>query len=373
MTQPMAGSQRSVIRREILLKKLSTVVTKLSQLDLPATIRAIYTFGGVLREKEYLHDIDVICLYSQTPEQNQRWESFRENFSTYGFHGSQRRPIHELWGLLKPYYRRRLAFARALEHKELSQALAARGIEPQWAACFSWTEIVNNPHGFFIPFIENVLHGLVLKGVRGLSVAFVRYDEFMQGKSGYSHLNAVLTWGPEKPDITSNLFGRTPVERKQFILKELGKFAKAISELKGRHTELKSELVQGPVKLNFKPLEQHHTEIHYSTEWSYSELLTKCEQARNEMRRYEEEFAVLSTIKSAISELAERKERPKLGNPVEEQVAWLTLLRQPKYLVRERRIRELLRILGLPEDKVKTIKSPGSKTDYELIDLRFVA
>jgi len=33
----------------------------------------------------------------------------------------------------------------------------------------------------------------------------------------------------------------------------------------------------------------------------------------------------------------------------------------------------ILRILGLPEDKVKTIKSPGSKTDYELIDLRFVA
>jgi len=69
----MDGSQRAVFKREALLKKLSVVVAKLPQLNLPATIKAIYAFGGVLREKERLHDIDIICLYAQTPEHSQQW------------------------------------------------------------------------------------------------------------------------------------------------------------------------------------------------------------------------------------------------------------------------------------------------------------
>jgi len=61
-------SQRALFKRETLVKKLSAVVARLPLLDLPAKIRAIYAFGGILRDKKHLHDIDVICLYSQTLE-----------------------------------------------------------------------------------------------------------------------------------------------------------------------------------------------------------------------------------------------------------------------------------------------------------------
>jgi hypothetical protein len=89
------------------------------------------------------------------------------------------------------------------------------------------------------------------------------------------------------------------------------------------------------------------------------------------MRRYDEEIAVLGTIQSVILRLQERE--PVLDNPVEEQVAWLTLLWQPKYVVHEVRIRELLRILELPEERVKTIKHRGHKTDYDLVNLKLRA
>lgn len=370
MTQPVDSNQRALFKRGTLIKKLSSVVARLPQLDLPATIRAIHAFGGVLRDKERLHDVDAICLYSQTPEQSERWAKFRENFNNVSWHG-KRSPIGELWDLLKPYYERELSLAKAVECEELSRPLAARGVEPQWAGCFSWTEVLHNPLGVFFPYIEKVLQRQLLKGVKGLSLIFIQYDEFMQGRSGYSHLNSVLAWTPEKPDINSNLLGRTPEEKKELILKELGMFSDLISESKVRYTDIKSKLRQVPIKLNFEALERRHSEISYSAQESYTELLTRAEQARNEMRRYEEEIAVLTTINLAVSRVAEEKEEPKLENLVEEQVAWLTLSWQPKYLVKEARVRELLQILGLPENRVKTLKSPGSKTDYELINMRF--
>lgn len=367
MSEP-SGSHRAIFRRETLLKKLAAVVTQLPQLDLPATIRAIYAFGGVLREKERLHDVDVVCLFSQTPEQSQRWETFRKNFNNIS-HGSESSPIGRLWHLLDPYYENRIRLAQAVQDEDLLRDLAARGVEPKWAGCFSWTEVLHNSLGFFYPSIEIVLQRLLFKGAKGVSVILVRYDEFVEGRSGYSHLNTVLAWSPEKPDINANLFGRAPEERKRLLLQELRKFLAAISESKGRYTELTSELAKGPAKLNFEALERNHPEINYSEGLPYGELLKRCEQARNEMRRYDEEVAVLSTIQSAVLRLTEQK--PVLENPLEEQIARLTLLWQPKYLVKERRIRELLRILGLPEEKVKTIKIPGSRTDYELVDMRF--
>lgn len=369
MTEP-TGNQRPVFRREALLKKLSLVVAQLPQLDLPATIKTIYAFGGVLREKERLHDVDVVCLFSQTPEQSQRWTSFCDNFSDIK-HSFESSPVRKLWPLLDPYYEDRIPLAQAVKDKQLSRALVNKGVDPAWAGCFSWTELLHNPLGFFHPSIETVLRKLTFKASKGLSVIFVRDSEFESGKSGYSHLNTVLAWSPEKPDINAALLGRTPEERKQLLLLELRKFCDILCETKERYAGLKSELEREPVKLNFEALERCHAEIHWSERWSYSDLLTECEQARTEMRRYDEQVAVLGTIKTVILRLKERE--PVLENPVEEQVAWLTLLWQPKYLVKEGRIRELLRILELPEERVETIKHRGYKTDYELVNMRFRA
>lgn len=100
----------------------------------------------------------------------------------------------------------------------------------------------------------------------------------------------------------------------------------------------------------------------------YSELLEKCERARIEMRRYEEEIRVLKTIDSVI--IRHRENNYKVcGNPFDEQIAYLTLIYQPKQLVKEDRIREILKTLGMPEHKVKTIKHEGYRREYELIDM----
>lgn len=274
-------------------------------------------------------------------------------------------------GATKALLRTRRPLSKAVEHKELSQALVAKGVVPHWAGSFSWTEVLHNPHGIFFPYIEKVLQRLLVKGARGLSFIFVEYDQFMQGKSGYSHFNTILAWNPEQPDISSNLLGRTAKEKKQLIIKELRMFLDQISQLKTEYVENKTELIPAPIELNFEALECSHKDISYHPREPYAKLLLKSEQARNEMRRYQEEIAVLTTLKLALSRLKGEAGEAQLDNPIEEQVAWFTLSLQPKYLVKERRTRQILQILGLPENRVRTRGRPSSKTDYELIDVRF--
>ncbi len=361
-------NQRTLFKRETLVKRLTSVVEKISLADLPATIRAIYAFGGILRDKDRLHDIDVFCLFSQNQEQSQRWDKFRERFNDLS-HGSQKSPIDELWHLLEPYYDKEVPLTQAVQSEELHKALIAKGIEPEWVGCFFWTDILNNPMGFFYPFIENVLKGLLTKGIRNITFIFNPYDDFIEGKYGYSRFNCVLAWSPEKPDMEVNLFSRTSKEKKKFILAELQRFLEIICDSRIKYTEIKNELLRMSSKLIFKALEQHHIEILSNPKESLTKLATKCERARNEMRQYDEEIAVLTTIKSALLSCTNPKEISRSKNPVEEQVAWLTLSWQPKYTVKEKRIRELLKLLGLPEEKVKSIKYPGSKTEYRLINM----
>lgn len=368
MTPLSTKNQRAEFKIDTLLTKLEFIVAKLPKVDLPATIKGIYFFGGILRDKRMLHDIDALFLYAQTPEHEERWERFRRNFTNVDFLGKGRSPLAKLSDLLLPYHEKGIPLAEAVSIPEVSQALIDRGIEPKWVGCFSWTEVFYNPHGLFFPYIERVLHGMLLKGVKGISVIFVEDDEFMQGKTRYSHLNSILVWNPEKPDIRANLFRRAPAEKTELLLKELGQFLNIITELKSGYEEIKSRVSQAPnkVKLDHDALEKSHYEIAFTAPKSYQELLESCEKARNEIRRYHEEISILKTIERVIPAIV-APEYP-LENPVEELIALLTLISQPKYEVKEKRIREILRTLGLPEDKVKTVKKRGSKTEYELTE-----
>ncbi|GAH44897.1 unnamed protein product, partial [marine sediment metagenome] len=183
-------------------------------------------------------------------------------------------------------------------------------------------------------------------GTKGLSFIFVPHEEFIQGKSYFSKLNSVLAWSPGKPDIVANLLGRTLEQKIKLVIRELDMFLTLICELKAQYEEAKVSLRQAPIRLNFEALERCHTEISYTVQESYPELLAKCEQARSEMRRFNEEIEVLKTIKSALPNITKPREGSILANPTEEQVAWLTLEWQPKYEVKEKRIREILRTLA---------------------------
>ena len=62
----------------------------------------------------------------------------------------------------------------------------SRGVEPQWAACFSWADILHNPLGFFFPYIERVLQRMLLGGTnchprfqgRALEAAYISWLVF---------------------------------------------------------------------------------------------------------------------------------------------------------------------------------------------------
>ena len=330
---------RMAFKKETLLRSFSSVVSKLSQLDLPATVIEIRVFGGILRDKPRLHDIDAICLYFQTKRQQERWTKFRKNFSSIDLEKESRRPINELMGLLSPFYDQGVRFDKAVISEELSKALSEKGVEPQWAACFSWTDILNNSNGFF-PNVNRVMWGMLLRGTKGLSFMFAQRDDFLQGKWNYSRMNTVLAWRPDKPDIAGNLLEQTLEDKADLIVKELDKFLNVILELKQEYQELGNSLSNAPVKLTFEDLEKKHAEILRMDEDSYAELLVKCEKARNEMRRLTEEIAMLKTLKWIISVYDE--------NLTGAQVACFALERQTKYEVKEARAREILETLGLP-------------------------
>lgn len=367
MAMPMR-SQRAEFKKDILLAKLESVVVKLSDLDLPATIKAVYAFGGVLRDKPMIHDLDTLFLYTQTPHQKARWDTFRTNFTNVHFVPGGPSLMSQLYPLLAPYNARGVRLSKAVMSPDVSEELRSRAIEPKWAACFSWTEIFFNPHGVFLPSIQRVMHGMLLKGIRGISDIFVQYDEFMQGKSHYSQFNSVLIWSSDEPDIRANILRRPNTKKARLLGKELKRFLTIISQLRSEQQQLKARLSRASTKiqLDYDVLEKAHRYILVIPTESYQELLERCETARSEIRAYEEEIRVLRTIDRIIPAMV-ASEYP-LENPVEEIVAFLTLTSQPKYEVSEIRIREILRTLGIPEHKVQTIKYKGQRTRYELIE-----
>ena len=95
-------------------------------------------------------------------------------------------------------------------------------------------------------------------------------------------------------------------------------------------------------------------------------LVDAFKQARQEMRTYREETTVLRNLLGSIKSFQERKDDSFLSSyPPQDLVTYWTILRTRKSDVKEKRIREILKDLGLLEDHIITIRHVGY-TDYEL-------
>jgi predicted nucleotidyltransferase len=131
------------LKKETLICNLQRIANNISNLDLPAEINGIYAFGSILREKENPHDIDLVVLYSVKPEQAERWKTFKKNFSnSYG----DEKSIRKIEKYLVPYQARGISLCDAVENEELINILQEHKIEPCWAGCFSWTDVLGyNP------------------------------------------------------------------------------------------------------------------------------------------------------------------------------------------------------------------------------------
>ena len=215
-------------KRDTLIRNLKGAVGRIPSLDLPANVVAIYAFGGILREKELLHDFDMVILYRMTGEQKERWETFRGNFSTISLDNgeSHRGPIYDLLSEFKPYLDDDIPLRDAVKVKKLSEMLRRHKINPQWASCFSWTEVLNNPLvGIFVPEIKVVIQRILLgRGFRGLQALVEEHDEFMAGKGRLAPKNYELAWSVAKPDIEGNLGNRNIEKKTEYIIKELDFF-----------------------------------------------------------------------------------------------------------------------------------------------------
>jgi len=355
-------------KRETLLRNLKAVAERIPKLDLPANIVAIYAFGGMLREKRRLRDFDLVFLYSMSDGQKERWDRFLKSFSTYDPE-SGRDPLGEIWAELEPYWRRGIPLSEAVKDEGLSRKLSERGTPPHWAGCFSWTDIFGIGHmGVFVPDIRKVIRRMLLgRGMKGLQVLVERYEDFEKGEAWLLPKNFVLAWSPERPNIEENL-ERPQREKVEFAIKEAELFTRQIAELRKKWEgalEAVSKLGKDAgVRLDLEALARQHVEVSFSGGEPYDELLRKLEGAREEMRKYEAEAAVLRAVGSALERLL--RNRPLYSDyPAEEYVCLWTIEGIPKREVEEVEIRRVLRALGLPEERVVAVKEWG-RTQYEL-------
>lgn len=368
-------SARGLLKRATLLRNLKTVVERIPTLDLPAKISAVYAFGGILREKSRLHDFDLVFLYSMTPDQVLRWNKFRDNFATYGMGSNYaKHPIAELEAIFAPFKKQGIPLRKAVEDKKVAAFLAQKGVPPSWAGCFSWTEISRGYHGdgLFYPDVSRIIHRMLIgRSIRGLQVQIQSYEEFIKGHSWLVAKNYVLAWSPEKPNVEENIEGRSLQDRISTIIKELDFFINeqipqyiAGSDLwrgylKAKEDVLKKSAERG-VKIDLQALDKQHIEIKRMGSESYEELLQKCELARNEMRKYRDETIVLEEIGNALGLSLQAVSNQYLS--AEDYIAKLTIEGSTRNGVKEDAIRQILRILKLPENNVITIKGYGFTT-----------
>lgn len=362
---------RMEFHRDTLIGNIKRAMSNAQGQDLPATIKEVYAFGGILRDKEKLHDFDSVFLYEQTYPQKERWEKFRRNFSTV-FEDQREMSPQQLRDLLEPYYRQDIPLNKAVMIDSVYRTLNDCGIKPEWAACFSWTNVLFPPIGIFVPELNKVLRKFLLKGIRGIQAWFEDSENFKKGHKILLAENFQLAWSPEMPNVEKNL-NMPSEEKKAFIIRELRLFQKQLLPLREQMHKLQEDLnsVCSPagLDLDFKKMNSKHLDISFDENEQISSLLDKCERIRSELRSYHEELAVLSTLKYNVEEFQRRKSDPffySLNYTLKELVTFWTILRTPKYESKEEKVREVLSDLRLPEDYVVTIRTYGTRTRYEL-------
>jgi len=355
---------RSELKRDTLIRNIKHAIARAQRENLPATIKEIYAFGGILRGKEKAHDFDAIFVYDQTLEQEARWHWFRSCFGYYPLDEAAKMldadQVHKkVYATLRLCEKENISLRKAVTIDSVAEKLKSMGIEPSWAGCFSWTEVFYNHYGLFLPSIEKVLRTILCRGMKGIQVFFENYDSFKKGFT-WPAKNFRLAWSPEKLDLEKNLELR-PEEKVAFLTNELKLFIEQLAQLKEDFSKIQNELTalaeNVGIKLNFEGLTSKHVDLSYSENDPCDQLRVKCEQARQEMRTYREETIVIRNLLYATETFQERKRDAFYSrHPPQDYVTYLTILRTRKSDVKEKRIREILGDLGLPQDHIVTIR-----------------
>jgi hypothetical protein len=333
----------------------------IKNLYLPAEITGIYAYGSILRQKEHPGDLDLIITYTQTKEQVERWETFKTNFSNaIGMNDS----FSKISKKFVPYQAKGIAFSDAIKNEKLSKLLLIHGIEPAWASCFTWYDVLGHHTYGFSPRLNEVLRKMIFGKSRGFQITFKEGSTLPDGCVDSVIENRCLAWSQDKPDVKTNLLGRSKVEKLTHNRKELEHFLKTeIPRHKSAYVAAKELTLQRisnlNIELNFENLENKHVEIQNSGNESVNEFAEKLELGRNEIHKYKNETAVLEII----SVFADGSFN---GYSTEEYLALRVMYLSRRKRIPEDSAREILHTLGLPEDRIVTITKCGLRTDFKL-------
>jgi len=370
---------RRELKRSTLTRNIKRAIARAQSENLPATLKEVYAFGGILRDKKRAHDFDAIFFYDQTPEQKAKWARFcccfgqictKDEKVLLQKAGVDPKELHEqIYAILHQYYSQsqRVSLKEMATLDSVVAKLKSMGIEPSWVRCFSWTEVFFNRFGLFHPNIEKVLRSILCRGMHGMQIHFEKYDPSKKGLT-WPTKNYQIAWTLEKPDIEKNL-EMHPEEKIVYLTNELKHFIEQLAQLKEDFSEIRDELSLSAqslgIVLNLKGLTLKHIEVSHRENESYDELKVKCEKARQEMRAYNDETLVLRYLLSSMKNLQEKLNAPYFSKhtPQDWITCW-TILRT-RSDVKEKRIREILKDLGLPEHHIVAIRHVGY-TDHKL-------
>jgi hypothetical protein len=348
------------MKKQTLIRNLQRAVDNLPNLQLPASIEAVYAFGSILREKKNPGDIDLIILYTQTNQQLDEWNNFVKNFSRKDYYG-QTSPIQEIEKDLAEF--QEFPLHEAVRNPTLSSILRKHNIDPFWAGCFSWNEVLGPYPEDFSPKLSQVLKRTIFgrraKGFHDIDfMGKLTIDT--QPLEPYQQNNC-LVWSKEKPDILSNINGRTMPEKVSLLYSVLDQLLKHDLPLReSEFLEAKKAAMEVIAKLgattNIDALENKHLRIEHTGLEDLKDVTEKVEQARTELKKYDAEIVILRVI-SGFCDFTED------GYSKEQLLSQDVIHRSLTRNLSEGEVRKILRAIGLPEDVIIQV---GPKMTFKI-------
>lgn len=345
-------------------------------------IEELWGFGSVIRGKESPGDIDLVAKYSSF---HPAYEAFKpvsqEAIKKYGWENDcpptpKDALLQYMSSLPDDIAKKKILFASWLE-----------GVT--WGVLFK--DMIPDMYGWeWESITKRILH----RGLRGIHVMRFAHT----GDKAYLNAKAYqLFWSRDKPDLYSNLqLVFSSEEIRKSCLTELENFETQLAPLKieleiighlfPRLLRYDSQFksindctiwLMGQAKEAFRKYPEtvlkqliEHGKVSdpqpiptIQAEIPLNSLKEQVENKRKEVKQLQQEREVLSMVLWSVKEL--KSGMPGVASSkLQEQVALRTIKDVPKYFVEEAKIRECLRKLSLPENKVETVKYDGSRTHY---------
>lgn len=376
-------------RQATLLKRLELVCERVATKPLPVFVEEVWGFGSLFRAKERPGDLDLLMKYS---DRNPLYDLFRALMDKALKHHKQFSTPSEA-----------LSHVMHLETND-SRTLQLLSVFSDWLDGITWKKVYSG----FIPGLcyswDTLTKQLLTKAIPRVSIQLAGVTENIHLKAE----SMVLLWSKSKPDVQYHLSqALDDAAVRQGILKELANFDKQIytgrveanvlekifQTLRGQDppfekrnefekwmhveaqrqfpnlsTETISKIIQNIYMIFAEDPKIPFDHVTSNANITLKELKEEVEKKRTEV---DETRWQLEVFRATLKELVRWKREKLYENswfakwPVELWVAMETLQNVPKALVSEEKIRENLRKLGLPEDRVLPERGYG-KTQYTI-------